>query len=101
MANIEPGAKVLIEISYVEVLQSVDGRYQFDFPIVVAPRYTPGTPLPRTEDAPVLLDCNVERSRVLAGGNRHRLRHDQLELPQTIVPPSVASKPDCVPWKYP
>ncbi len=45
VANIEPGAEVLIEISYVEVLESVDGRYQFDFPMVVAPRYTPGTPL--------------------------------------------------------
>ncbi len=45
VANIEPGAEVTIEISYVEVLESVDGEYRFDFPMVVAPRYTPGRPL--------------------------------------------------------
>jgi hypothetical protein len=44
VANIEPGAEVIIEISYVEVLESRDGEYRFDFPMVVAPRYTPGTP---------------------------------------------------------
>ncbi len=44
VANIEPGAEVVIEISYVEVLESVDGEYRFDFPMVVAPRYTPGSP---------------------------------------------------------
>ncbi len=42
VANIEPGAEVLVEISYVETLQSADGTYSFDFPMVVGPRYIPG-----------------------------------------------------------
>jgi hypothetical protein len=42
VANIEPNAQVLIEISYVEMLQQHDGEYSFDFPMVVAPRYIPG-----------------------------------------------------------
>ncbi|MDA1007643.1 MAG: VIT domain-containing protein [Planctomycetota bacterium] len=44
VANIEVGATVMIEISYVETLQSKDGMYSFDFPTVVGPRYIPGVP---------------------------------------------------------
>lgn len=44
VANIEPGATIEITISYIEILESVDGEYQFAFPMVVAPRYVPGQP---------------------------------------------------------
>ncbi|MDZ4753157.1 MAG: VIT domain-containing protein [Phycisphaerae bacterium] len=44
VANIEPGASVTVEISYLEFLQRKDGVYSFDFPMVVGPRYIPGTP---------------------------------------------------------
>ncbi|MBP7936104.1 MAG: VWA domain-containing protein [Phycisphaerae bacterium] len=44
VANIEPGAEVTIDISYVEMLESKDGLYSFNFPMVVGPRYVPGTP---------------------------------------------------------
>lgn len=44
VANIEPGAEVTIDISYVEMLESKDGLYSFDFPMVVGPRYIPGSP---------------------------------------------------------
>ena len=44
VANIEPGATVLVEISYVELLERRDGVYSFTFPTVVGPRYVPGTP---------------------------------------------------------
>lgn len=44
VANIEPGAKVTVEISYVEVLEPADGAWRFDFPLVVGPRYIPGRP---------------------------------------------------------
>ncbi len=44
VANIEPEAEVVVRISYVEVLQSADGTYTFDFPMVVGPRYIPGAP---------------------------------------------------------
>ncbi|HYP25278.1 MAG TPA: VIT and VWA domain-containing protein [Blastocatellia bacterium] len=44
VANIVPGAKVKIVISYVEALKYEDGTYEFVFPMVVGPRYVPGTP---------------------------------------------------------
>lgn len=42
VANIEPGARVEIEISYVHMLQLEDGFFEFVFPMVVGPRYMPG-----------------------------------------------------------
>jgi Ca-activated chloride channel family protein len=42
VANVEPGAQVVIEISYVETLKYEDGWYEFVFPTVVGPRYMPG-----------------------------------------------------------
>ena len=44
VANILPGEKIKITISYVETLQYVDGAYEFVFPMVVGPRYVPGAP---------------------------------------------------------
>jgi Ca-activated chloride channel family protein len=44
VANIEPGARVVVEISYVETLRYEDGFFEFVFPMVVGPRYIPGTP---------------------------------------------------------
>src|SRR2546423_3102978 len=43
VANIMPGEKVTVVISYVETLKYEDGSYEFVFPMVVAPRYIPGT----------------------------------------------------------
>jgi len=42
VANILPGAKVKITISYVEMAPYDAGEYRFEFPMVVAPRYIPG-----------------------------------------------------------
>src|SRR5262245_29886571 len=42
VANIMPGEKVTITISYVETLKYEDGSYEFVFPMVVGPRYIPG-----------------------------------------------------------
>jgi Ca-activated chloride channel family protein len=44
VANILPGEQVKITISYVETLKYADGSYEFVFPMVVGPRYVPGTP---------------------------------------------------------
>lgn len=41
VANIEPGARVLITIGYVETLKYEEGVYEFSFPMVVGPRYIP------------------------------------------------------------
>ena len=52
VGNIEPGMKVNIEISYVDVLNYDMGTYEFHFPMVVGPRYnpqqSPGDPSDRT-----------------------------------------------------
>ncbi|HEV7475953.1 MAG TPA: VIT and VWA domain-containing protein [Pyrinomonadaceae bacterium] len=43
VANILPGEKIKITISYVETLKYEAGSYEFSFPMVVGPRYMPGT----------------------------------------------------------
>ena len=43
VANILPGEKVKITISYIETLKYEDGSYEFVFPMVVGPRYNPGS----------------------------------------------------------
>lgn len=45
VANILPGQKIEIEISYVQLLKYADGQFEFSFPMVVGPRFTGiGTP---------------------------------------------------------
>lgn len=44
VANLMPGEKVEVEIEYVESLDYTDGRFEFAFPMVVGPRFVPGTP---------------------------------------------------------
>lgn len=46
VGNILPGERVTIELSLVGPLPFEDGAATFRFPLVVAPRYVPGTPLP-------------------------------------------------------
>lgn len=48
VANITPGATVKVTLSYVENLVYRDGSYEFVFPMVVGPRYIPGTPTSKT-----------------------------------------------------
>src|SRR3989442_9953306 len=43
VANILPGEKIKITISYVETLKYEAGSYEFVFPMVVGPRYVPGS----------------------------------------------------------
>ncbi len=44
VANIMPGSDILVEITYDEVLKYEKGGYEFVFPMVVGPRFIPGTP---------------------------------------------------------
>ena len=54
VGNIEPGKEVKIQISYVDVLRYDLGTYEFQFPMVVGPRYIPGasieSPEPRSAE---------------------------------------------------
>ncbi|WP_250037449.1 VIT domain-containing protein [Paractinoplanes maris] len=45
VGNVLPGERVTIELSLVGPLPFEDGEATFRFPLVVAPRYIPGTPL--------------------------------------------------------
>ena len=47
VANVMPGERVTVRISYVETLKYEAGTYEFSFPMVVGPRYIPGTPTGR------------------------------------------------------
>lgn len=44
VANITPGARIDVTISYTETLEWRDGRFEFQLPLVVGPRYIPGSP---------------------------------------------------------
>ncbi|MDX6614710.1 MAG: Ca-activated chloride channel [Blastocatellia bacterium] len=46
VANIMPGEQIKITLSYVETLKYEDGSYEFVFPMVVGPRYVPGSVAP-------------------------------------------------------
>lgn len=54
VGNIPPGAEINIEISYIDVLNYDVGNYEFHFPMVVGPRYNPGSlispPVPRADE---------------------------------------------------
>jgi Ca-activated chloride channel family protein len=52
VANIMPGERVTVTISYVETLKYEGGTYKFSFPTVVGPRYIPGAPQLQQGDAP-------------------------------------------------
>ncbi len=65
IANIEPEAQVIVEISYVEVLEPKDGQYTFDFPMVVGPRYIPGASM--TSPAIVPAELAVRHGVTLLG----------------------------------
>jgi len=45
LANILPGEQVTVIISYLQTLPYEDGSYRFIFPMVVGPRYIPGSPI--------------------------------------------------------
>ena len=45
MGNIPPREEVVVELTLVGPLPVSDGEATFRFPLVVAPRYTPGMPL--------------------------------------------------------
>ena len=47
VANLPASGEVVVRIEYVHPLRIDGGDYQFRFPMVVAPRYVGGSPLPR------------------------------------------------------
>ena len=54
VANIMPGEKVRITISYVQILKFEEGQFEFVFPMVVGPRYTANAPDPGKIAPPIV-----------------------------------------------
>lgn len=55
VANVGPGQEILVEIQYQDQAVYDQGRFSYRFPMVVAPRYTPGdqsAPLVKAPDDP-------------------------------------------------
>lgn len=77
LANIKPGEQINVIIRYTESLKFEGGRYEFVFPMVVGPRYIPGTPLspanapmPRQPDTDQVPDASRITPPVLPPGTR-------------------------------
>lgn len=64
VANIMPGERVTVTISYVETLKYDGGTYEFTFPTVVGPRYVPGAPRPQEDGGATGTDRVPDASRV-------------------------------------
>ena len=70
VANVPPGEAVKVEISYVDVLAYDQGSYEFHFPMVVGPRYIPGSPTSSIPPVPPELEDKVgelDKNRVAPG----------------------------------
>ena len=59
VANIEPGKEIDVTLKYFHTLDYVDGWYEFVFPMVVGPRYIPGTPSGAAQPTPAELQGKV------------------------------------------
>lgn len=63
LANIKPGEEIKVTIRYTDSLKFLAGDYEFVFPMVVGPRYIPGTPLdemPVSGSAPAPMTVNSD-----------------------------------------
>jgi len=63
VANIAPGDRITVEIEYQETLQYDQGTYSIRFPMVIGPRYIPGTPVV-VEDQPPGAGWSLDTDRV-------------------------------------
>ncbi|MCX5682624.1 MAG: VIT domain-containing protein, partial [Planctomycetota bacterium] len=73
VGNIAPRQEVRIEISYVDVLEYDMGTYEFHFPMVVGPRYIPGSPTSGIPPVPPELKGKVgelDKSKVREGPDK-------------------------------
>lgn len=96
VANILPGEKIVIEISYVETLKYEDGSYEFVFPMTVAPRYIPGAAIGKQGGGTAPDTTQVpDASRITPPVAKDRAGHDisiRVRLDAGVPLDSVASK---------
>jgi len=72
VANIAPGDTIMVEIEYQETVRYDQGAFSLRFPMVVGPRYIPGTPVVIEDQPP---------------GNGWSLDTDQVDDASRITPP--------------
>ncbi|HWS56166.1 MAG TPA: VIT and VWA domain-containing protein [Pyrinomonadaceae bacterium] len=71
VANVMPGERVTVRISYVETLRYEGGAYEFTFPTVVGPRY-----IPKSADAAPARVPDAGRILPPVAGRGERAGHD-------------------------
>ncbi len=89
VGNIQPNDEIRIEISYVDVLAYDMGTYEFHFPMVVGPRYIPGTPTSKKPELPDELKGKVGELEVPLDGSA-----DGADPSGTGVAPDTNRVPD-------
>ncbi len=72
VANIGPGERITVEIEYQETIRYDQGTFSLRFPMVVGPRYIPGTPVVAEDQPP---------------GNGWSLNTDRVPDASRITPP--------------
>ncbi|MEZ2320904.1 MAG: VIT domain-containing protein [Microcoleus sp.] len=87
LANIKPGEEIEVTIRYTDSLKFLAGDYEFVFPMVVGPRYIPGTPLDETAasgsaSAPMTVNSSTD------------IVPDASRLNAPILPPGMRSGHD-------
>ncbi|MBD1807715.1 after-VIT domain-containing protein [Microcoleus sp. FACHB-SPT15] len=58
LANIKPGEAIDVTIRYTDSLKFTGGDYEFVFPMVVGPRFIPGTPIDESGDTDQVPDAS-------------------------------------------
>ncbi|MBW4616883.1 MAG: after-VIT domain-containing protein [Desmonostoc vinosum HA7617-LM4] len=77
LANIKPGEQIDVTIRYTDSLKFAGGNYEFVFPMVVGPRYIPGTPIDGSGDTDRVPDASRITPPVISEGvPTLRSRHD-------------------------
>ncbi|MEB3180715.1 MAG: VIT domain-containing protein [Nostocaceae cyanobacterium] len=74
LANIKPGEQIDVTIRYTDSLKFAGGNYEFVFPMVVGPRYIPGTPIDGSGDTDQVPDASRITPPIIPEGMRSR--HD-------------------------
>jgi Ca-activated chloride channel family protein len=70
LANIKPGEQIDVTIRYTDSLKFAKGDYEFVFPMVVGPRYIPGTQIDSSGNTDQVPDASRINPPVLKPGTR-------------------------------
>jgi Ca-activated chloride channel family protein len=95
VANIMPGEKIAVDISYVESLTYEDGAYEFVFPMTIGPRYNPSNVVDAAKISPPAAkgrpghDISIEVN-VNAGVPIEEIRSTSHEIEQLNFNPTSA-----------